>query len=155
MRIYFMRHATAEEPGAGPDAMRALTEQGRREAQGGGKTLQERGAAPSVILTSPRLRARETAGLVARALGSRPRVEIRDALSCGASFDALRQEMTRPQARELLLVAHNPELSSFVSALTGESIAFRPATLCAVDLEPEGARLAWLEDPGSRGSRPA
>src|SRR5205085_10497838 len=69
MRVYLMRHATAEDPVTGPDSGRRLTEQGRREAREAGKSLLERGAAPAAILTSPRLRARETAELVAAELG--------------------------------------------------------------------------------------
>ena len=74
MRVYLMRHATAEEPGAGPDAARRLTEQGRRESREAGEALRKQTSNLAVVLTSPRLRARETAEEIVAAIGGIARV---------------------------------------------------------------------------------
>jgi phosphohistidine phosphatase len=146
MRVYLMRHATAADPGGIADALRPLPEEGRREAREAGRALRDRGAELSIILTSPRLRARETAELVVDGFGRKVPVQVREALTCGASAAAYRAEI-QGQAAEPLLVGHNPELSAIVSALVGQTISFRPSTVCAVDLEAEGARLDWLHHP--------
>ena len=147
MRLYLMRHGTAADPGGIADAMRPLADQGRQEAMGAGAALRERGEKIEVVLTSPRLRARETAELVAGALGRKVPVVIREGLTCGATATVYLEEIGTRLTGELLLVAHNPELSAFASGLVGESISFRPATICAVDLDTDSARLAWLRHP--------
>lgn len=147
MRIYLMRHATAEEPGSGPDSARRLLEQGRREAREAGRALKERKAAPTVVLTSPRARALETAELVAAELGGTTRVEVREVLSCGATSESFRAELQSRPESEILLVAHNPELSTFASLLAGQLISFRPSSICALDMDEVGAKLAWLRHP--------
>jgi len=149
MLIYLMRHATAADPGGAPDAIRPLTERGRQEAREAGKALRERGAEIAALLSSPRLRARETAELVVEGLGRPLTVEVREALSCGATSDVYLSEIRARNAGPLLLVAHNPEMSAFASALVGQPISFRPATVCAIDLEGEAARLDWVRHPAS------
>jgi phosphohistidine phosphatase len=144
VRIYLMRHATAADPGGSPDALRPLTEQGRREARDAGKALRERREEIVVVLSSPRLRARETADLVVEGYARAVPIEVRESLSCGATGAAYRAEIEAHSGKPVLLLAHNPELSAFASALVGQSISFRPATICAIDLAPEGARLLWL-----------
>lgn len=151
MRVYLVRHATAEDPGAGPDSGRRLTDQGRQEAREVGDFLRARHAAPSVILTSPRMRARETAELVAAALDPRPPVEVRDPLSCGATSKVYWSQIMLQPSPEFVLIAHNPELSAFASELVGHPISFRPSTLCALDLEEGKGRLAWIRHPGQPG----
>jgi len=143
MRVYLMRHASAEDPGGVPDALRRLTEQGSREAREAGEALRERGATVSVILTSPRVRARETAELVAAAIGAP--VQVRETLSCGATGEVFLAELRSVESGGVLLVAHNPELSAFSSELLGQSISFRPSTL--VEVEMDGPTLEWLRHP--------
>jgi phosphohistidine phosphatase len=147
MRIYLMRHATAAEPGGTPDALRPLTEQGRREAREAGEALRERGEEIAVVLSSPRLRARETAELVVQGFGRPLKVDVREGLSCGATNNVFLSEIRSQSDEPLLLVGHNPELSAFASALAGRSISFRPATLCAIDLDEDRASLNWVRHP--------
>src|SRR5437016_6156733 len=109
MRIYLMRHATAADPGGTPDALRPLTEQGRRDAREAGAALRDRQAEIAAVLTSPRLRARETADLVVEALGRPQRIDVRESLSCGATSAVFLHEIQSQSVEELLLVAHNPE----------------------------------------------
>jgi phosphohistidine phosphatase len=146
MPVYLMRHATAADPGGMPDALRPLTEQGRQEAREAGRALRERGVAIAVVLSSPRLRARETAEQVVEGFGTKVGVEIRETLNCGATSAAYLHEIGA-QGRPLLLVGHNPEISAIASGLLGQAISFRPATLCAIELDDSGGRLDWIRHP--------
>ena len=143
-----MRHATAADPGGSSDALRPLTEQGRREARGAGRALRDEGAEIAVVLSSPRLRARQTAELVLEGLGRALPIEIRETLNCGATGDVYLAEIRAQNAGAVLLVGHNPEMSAFASSLVGQPLSFRPATLCAIDLEEDGAGVRWLRHPG-------
>ena len=142
-----MRHATAADPGGTPDALRPLTEHGREQARAAGKALRERREDIARLLSSPRLRARETAELVVEGFGRKVPVDVREALTCGATAASYLAEIEAHPDGGVLLVAHNPELSAFASELVGEAISFRPSTLCAIDMVPKGAHLLWLYHP--------
>ena len=142
-----MRHATAADPGGTSDALRPLTEEGRREAREAGRALLEEGAEIAIVLSSPRLRARETAELVVGALGRAVPVELRETLNSGATAAAYLAEIRAQRAGSVLLVGHNPEMSAFASALAGQAVSFRPATLCAIDLEEDVAQVRWVRHP--------
>ena len=83
MRLFLVRHAEAA-PGH-PDELRPLTAAGREQARAVGERLAT--AAPDVVLSSPLLRARETAAAIARATGAELRIDER--LAPGATFDDL------------------------------------------------------------------
>jgi phosphohistidine phosphatase len=140
-----MRHATAAEA-AGSDALRPLSEQGRQEAREAAEALRQRESRPSIVLTSPRLRARETAEIVATVLGVP--VETREGLNCGATAAAYLDALRPDEGRDVLVVAHNPEISAFASALGRQGIAFRPSTVCCFDLSDESTTLEWIRHPG-------
>lgn len=142
-----MRHATAEEA-AGSDALRPLSEEGRREAREAADAMRDRGALPAVVLTSPRLRARETAEIVARALGVP--MELREGLNCGATAAAYLDALRPDEGRDVLLVAHNPEISAFATALSRQVVSFRPSTVCCFSVSGDSATLEWVRHPGQR-----
>jgi phosphohistidine phosphatase len=145
VRVYLLRHATAEECGPRGDASRGLTDQGRREAREAAEALLERHARPAMILTSPRLRARETAEIVGRVLGVS--VEVREGLDSGARAAAYLDALQPTEERDALVVGHNPELSAFASSLAGTAVSFRPATICCVEMTGEAATLEWVRHP--------
>jgi phosphohistidine phosphatase len=147
VRIYLMRHATAEVSGSGPDATRRLTEHGRREAREAGKALLERKATIAIVLSSPLIRARETAELVAVELGSGVKVEIRAALGAGATGEVFREEIEAQADGEVLLVGHNPDLSAFASSLVRQIVGFRPSTVCCFEIVTGAATLLWSRHP--------
>lgn len=112
MRLWLLRHGEAQRF-APQDALRALTEQGRREVLE--STAQLRGRPLEAILASPYVRARQTAELVAETLGYPGVVEIQAWLTPDSDpADALSQLFRRPEG-ELLVVTHQP----FVGALAG------------------------------------
>jgi phosphohistidine phosphatase len=149
MRLYLVRHASAEEPGTRADADRRLTDRGRRESRHVGEGLKTLGARPVRILSSPFIRARETADAIASELSMA--VEVRDALASGASPDDLLREVRDPGGEEVLLVAHQPELGALAALLlTGGPVAtlsFRPGSVCCLDLDGAQGRLAWFRNP--------
>ncbi len=119
MRLLIVRHAEAA-PGE-PDELRPLTPAGRERARALGQRLRADGFAPDAVVTSPLLRARETAA--ALDLGE-PAVD--DRLAPGASPDDLRDAATGRGAT-VLVVGHQPDCGRAVLELAGVEVPFPPA----------------------------
>ena len=119
MRILIVRHAEAA-PGE-PDELRPLMPEGREHARALGGRLRTEGFVPDVIVTSPLLRARETAA--ALALGD-PVVDER--LAPGASPADVR-DAASDRGDIVLLVGHQPDCSQAVLELAGVEVRFPPA----------------------------
>jgi phosphohistidine phosphatase len=111
MRVLIVRHAEAA-PGT-PDELRTLTATGREQARTLGEQLRESGFTADAVVTSPLLRARETAD--ALALG-KPTVDER--LAPGATPDDLR-DAAAGRGETIVLVGHQPDCSKAVAAFTG------------------------------------
>lgn len=132
--IYLLRHGDAED-GNGDDAARRLTPKGERQAEAAGRALAALGAEIDTCLTSPKVRAADTARLACQALGLAP--EVAEELRAGA-FDSLGLAAGRGNA---LLVGHEPDFSSEVARLTGAKVKLRKGGLAIVD---GGTLLALL-----------
>jgi phosphohistidine phosphatase len=124
--IYLLRHGEAEE-GHGDDAARRLTPKGERQSRAAGKALATMGAAIDACLTSPKIRAADTARLACEALGLEP--ETANDLR-GGPFDSLSLVAGRGDA---LLVGHEPDFSSEIALLTGARVKLRKGGLAIVD----------------------
>jgi phosphohistidine phosphatase len=124
--IYLLRHGDAEE-GMGDDAARRLTLKGERQSRAAGEALAALGIKPDACLTSPKVRAADTAKLACEALGLEP--EISEDLRGGA-FDSTALTAGRG---DVLLVGHEPDFSSEVARLTGAKVKLRKGGLAAVD----------------------
>jgi phosphohistidine phosphatase len=136
MRIYLCRHAHAE-PGD-PDALRPLSAIGVEQARRLGAELAARDDRPLVVLTSPLLRARQTASLIAEATGST--VEIDDRLAPGAHPDDL-ADAVHGRTGPVVTVGHQPDCSEIAVALTGRDPGFPAGGMLAIDLSaPERTR---------------
>jgi phosphohistidine phosphatase len=132
MRLLIVRHAEAA-PGQ-PDELRRLTRRGRGQARELGKRLRAQDLTPDAVVTSPLLRARETAE--ALELGE-PEVDTR--LAPGATADDL-CDAARGRGGTVVLVGHQPDCGRAVAVLTGGvAPAFAPCAYVLVDL-PDGAR---------------
>ena len=130
MRVYLCRHAQAAS--GEPDELRPLTPEGEAQAVGLGEWLAAAETTPAIVVSSPLLRARQTAALVARTIGAELRVDAR--LSPGAGVEELRAilgELTGPVAA----VGHQPDCSEIVVALTGNDPGFAPAGVATIELE--------------------
>lgn len=128
MRLYLIRHAKAA-PGH-PDELRPLTPEGREQA----RLLAERIAAerPEAVVTSPLLRALETAEVLARACGLEAEADER--LAPGAnSADA--RAAAAGRGERVVLVGHQPDLGRIAAALTGgDEPGFPTAGMAVIDL---------------------
>lgn len=134
--IWLLRHGDAEE-GSGDDAARRLTSKGERQARNAGLALTALGARVDACLTSPKVRATETARLAAAPLG----IEVETAPElAGGRFDPLALAAGRG---DVLLVGHEPDFSNAVAELTGASVQMKKGGLAAI----EGRRLVALLRP--------
>jgi phosphohistidine phosphatase len=122
--LWLLRHA---EAGDGvPDEERQLTDRGVRQAQAAGRALATLDAHIDVCLTSPKVRALQTAQLACEPLGLTPNIE--SALS-GEPFDV--RELTAGLG-DVLLVGHDPSFSLTLHDLTGAQARMRKGGLAAV-----------------------
>ncbi|HEV2075928.1 MAG TPA: histidine phosphatase family protein [Thermoleophilaceae bacterium] len=123
--IWLLRHGDAEE--GSPDAERRLTEKGERQARAAGAALAALGVRLDACLTSPKVRAADTARLACEPLGLDPRHE--PALA-GGPFDA---EQLSAGLGDVLLVGHDPDLSMAVHTMTGAQVRMKKGGLAAVE----------------------
>jgi phosphohistidine phosphatase len=153
MDLYLLRHADAGDPYAwkGEDAARPLSGKGRRQAERLGAHLATIGFEVDAILTSPKLRALETATIVGEAIGGKLEVDDRlgEALSIGVLNDLLRG---RNAGRSAMLVGHDPDFSELLAELIGiDDMPLRKGALARLDaplpLAAGTAVLRWLLPP--------
>ena len=130
MRLYLVRHADAA---AGePDELRPLTPRGRQQARELGARLAAEGAGGVAVLTSPLLRARETAEEIARALGTTPEADER--LGPGATATGVRAAVAA-HGESVVAVGHQPDCGRVAAELTGgPEPPFPKAGLAVIDL---------------------
>jgi phosphohistidine phosphatase len=136
MTIYFLRHADAEDLAAS-DFDRKLTAKGLEQATKVGKFSRRNGIVPDAILTSPLLRARQTAEIVGELLDITPVVV--DWLACGMQTTELLAKLAAYRDKaSIMLVGHEPDISSAISDLIGLTnlggMLIRKASLSAIDL---------------------
>jgi phosphohistidine phosphatase len=130
VRVYLVRHAEAA-PGE-PDELRALTPDGRRAARDLGDRLANEGVSPDAVISSPLLRARETAAEIGRALGVEP--EADDRLGSGATADGLR-ELVDGRGETVVAVGHQPDCGRIAAELgDGVEPPFPPAGVVVLQL---------------------
>lgn len=163
MKLYVMRHGPAEDDSVtGRDADRALTPSGRDRTRNVALALEAAGEAPYVILSSPLVRAVETAEIVAEAthLARRTRedgkaqlagatgdIEIRRELGMGTEKLPMLAELVRAARKRVMIVGHEPDLSMLVLSLVGPALppsGMEKAMVVGVKLTPD-PRVAGLE----------
>jgi phosphohistidine phosphatase len=126
--IWFLRHGDAEQ--GSPDAERKLTKEGERQGRVAGAALAKLGVRLDLCLTSPKVRAVETARLACERLGVEVRMESRLA---GGAFDP---DVLVAGLGEVLLVGHDPDFTHAVRDLTGARVQMKKGGLAGVE---EGA----------------
>ncbi|HTU28167.1 MAG TPA: histidine phosphatase family protein [Solirubrobacteraceae bacterium] len=122
--LWLLRHAEAVD--GIPDEDRALTERGVRQATDAGRALQAIGAAIDVCLTSPKVRARQTAELACESLGVE--VETEDRLA-GQPVDV--EDLVAGRGN-VLLVGHDPSFTLLVHDLTGAQARMKKGGVAAI-----------------------
>lgn len=124
--IWLVRHTEAED--GSPDSQRRLTEKGRRDAQTIGAALARLGLELEGCVTSPKVRARDTAVPVCEQLGLEMNEDERLA---GGPFDP--HEVAGDVGESVLLVGHEPDLSMAVHRMTGAQVRLAKGAVVGVD----------------------
>jgi phosphohistidine phosphatase len=127
VRLFVVRHAEAA-PGD-PDELRPLTGAGRATARALGARFGD--VDVDAVLTSPLLRARETAEAIGRATGIEPAADER--LAPGATAASL-QAAAKGKGATVVAVGHQPDCGEIVLALTGREERFPPGGVVEVQL---------------------
>jgi phosphohistidine phosphatase len=152
MKLILIRHAEAIDREEGiVEANRYLTPAGRDFFRKTARTLRDRKLSPDLILTSPLLRAVQTADILAEALDYRGPLLAVEELEPGCGLAELRQLLDRhPQARELVMVGHEPDFGTMVGELLDlpHGFAFKKGTAVKLTVAPKrlagGGRFKWL-----------
>jgi phosphohistidine phosphatase len=149
--LYFLRHGKAGHPRASDDDARELTDTGVAALRSAAPLWRRLNLRPDVVLSSPLPRALQTAELFCEAVGGEPVVD--DRLRPGAGWGNLARAMAAHRdARRVMFVGHEPDLSTAVCELSGAaSVRMRKGGLACLEFygipEPGGGEIAWLLDP--------
>jgi phosphohistidine phosphatase len=160
MKLYLLRHGKAVEReafGREDDASRPLTNVGRERTRLVAEGMRQLGLEFDLILSSPLVRARQTAEIVAETYGATELLRFTERLADEKALVDLTSEIRSllPQPESLLLVGHEPNLGEFVSLLLGADsplpLRFKKAGLCCLSVESIEAGpcavLEWLLAP--------
>ena len=128
--VYLCRHAKAAT--GRPDEARELTGKGRRQAEELGERLAAAAEPPVLVLTSPLVRARQTAQAISVATGAPLRLDPR--LAPGATLAGLRQAVADAKG-PVAAVGHQPDCSQIALAATGADPGFAPGAMTELELE--------------------
>ena len=129
MHVFLCRHAHALS--GEPDALRELSAEGIEQARALGESLAARADPPVVVLSSPLLRARQTAAEIGRAVGVP--VRVKEALAPGATAEALVQALEGEEG-PVATVGHQPDCSEIAYALIGRDPGFPVAGMVELDI---------------------
>lgn len=151
MKIFFLRHGLAGNRAEwkGDDAARPLTDEGIEKTKRTAATLADLDLGLEVIITSPLVRARQTAEIVANKL----KVKLVEDARLAPGFDEkkLRALLSDyADANALMVVGHEPDFSETISALIGGgNIVCKKGGLALVNLPDTSKRgeLVWLIPP--------
>ena len=141
MELILVRHGKAEDHGhPGGDGARALTAKGRRQSGKVGRYLRAEGLVPDLVLTSPLVRARETAELLCEAAEADPPV-VQEWLVCGMRpQEALHELAAYAGTMETVaIVGHEPDFSRLVGYLLGAEaghVRVKKASIIYLSIDP-------------------
>jgi len=144
-QLWLLRHGEAEPHGSRPDAERALTARGEQQARNAGLAMAALDARPTLALTSPKVRARDTAALACEALAVEP--VVHDAVVGLDAGEALALIEAVAEGERVLLVGHEPDFSQVVHDLTGARIDMKKGGVAVVRLHGSRGELAALLRP--------
>ena len=153
MILYFLRHGKAAPAQDSDDAGRQLTPEGEDELRAAAVLWRRRNLRPDVVISSPLPRAMRTAELLCEGIGLHEKPIAEASLAPGATWGEMARAMAaHPDARRVLFVGHEPDLSGAVAELTGaSSVRLRAGGVACVEFsgvpEPGGGEIAWLVDP--------
>jgi phosphohistidine phosphatase len=160
MNLYLLRHGIAVEPGTAgyeSDSARPLTAKGKDRLRAAARAMKQLDLSFDRILSSPYLRAKQTAGIIAKDLKQRKKLAFSDDLAPGGNPQLLIKELNqlRPEPESVLLVGHEPYLGKLIALLaagnTSLEIDFKKGGVCKLEAESlwygRCAKLVWLLTP--------
>jgi phosphohistidine phosphatase len=161
VNIFLLRHGIAAEPGAPgikTDAERPLIPKGEQRLRAAAAAMEKMGLSFDVIISSPFLRAKQTAEIVAKILKLEKKLTISNDLVPGGNPQALIRQLNdfKPAPENILLVGHEPHLSRLIALLssggTTATIEMKKGGLCKLETEElecgQCATFKWLLTPG-------
>jgi phosphohistidine phosphatase len=158
MLLHLLRHADAGDPEAwtGPDAVRPLSDKGRKQSKRLGDHLASISFKVDAIITSPRIRAEQTAEIVAERI--RAKVTVDDRLAHPfevETVEAILGDAADPDV--VVLVGHDPDFSETLSTLCGARLEMKKGAFARIEIDrPLRAgrgTLRWLIAPDALKER--
>jgi phosphohistidine phosphatase len=158
MEIYVVRHGIAidrEDPKCPPDPERYLTEEGIEKTKRVAAAVAALGASPDLLLSSPYVRAMQTAEIFAGALDySKQKIRRTDLLLPGAEPSLFFRELAKDkQTSTLFVFGHAPQLDDIIAAAVGSKhhiTSLKKAGVALIELKrvsPPNGQLVWLAPP--------
>jgi phosphohistidine phosphatase len=156
MILYLVRHGIAidpTDPKSPPEAERPLTARGIQKTRAAALGLRALGAKPDVLITSPYVRAAQTAEIFGEALGFPPdKIRVSESLKPAGNPADILKEIARVKAKEIACFGHAPHLDLTISQLAGARGAFtelkKAGVACFEHLPAHGRwQLLWILTP--------
>jgi phosphohistidine phosphatase len=154
--LYLVRHAIAAERGDEwpDDSKRPLTTQGIARFKECVKGLAALDVVVDEVFTSPLIRAKQTAEVLAAAVSGKPSVKLLEALAPGHTGSTVMSNLAKQaKRRRIALVGHEPDLGELAAHLLGaqRAIPFKKGGICRIDVETLTSRragsLIWFATP--------
>ena len=142
-RLYLLRHGEADHPDRewNDDSKRPLTAEGRQKMEAEARGMKALRIAIDEIITSPYVRARQTADVVAEAYRLIDRMTESEHLEPGASLSDLRKSLAGVKGESVLVVGHSPDLGHLVGRISGVwEIHLGKGTLAWISLDDGSAK---------------
>lgn len=148
MILYLVRHGIAvdrTDPKSPPEAERPLTAKGVQKTRSAALGLRALGAKPDVLVTSPFVRAAQTAEIFAEALGFAPeKIRVSESLKPAENPADIVKEISRVKAKEIACFGHAPHLDLLIAHLAGARAPFTELKKAGVAcFEQENAQGRW------------
>ena len=156
MILYIVRHGIAvdrTDPKSPPEAERPLTAKGVQKTRQAALGLRSLDVKPDTLITSPFVRAAQTAEIFAEALGFAPeKIRVSDALKPAAPPDEIVKELSQLRAKEVVCCGHAPHVDLLIAHLAGARGAFtelkKAGIACFEHATPHGKWiLRWIFTP--------
>jgi phosphohistidine phosphatase len=154
--LYLIRHGLAEERGENwpDDAKRPLTAEGVTRLRRSARGLARLGVSLDLMLTSPLVRARQTAETLAADFDPRPAIVVMDALAPEGSIQAVIADLHKHAKRtRIALVGHEPGIGELAARLAGarQALQFKKGAVCRIDVDAlppaTAGSLRWFVPP--------
>ena len=156
LELYLIRHGIAAERGDDypDDSKRPLTSDGIAALRKEARALDALGEGFDHIITSPLVRAKQTADVFVQHLGSKPSVSTTDSLApAGSSAGVVQEVVKHAKKGRIALVGHEPNLSELAARLIGSRtpLAFKKGGICRIDFDvfppKRRGQLRWFVTP--------